>query len=264
MSGTITHPRLERARVLIFDIETTPNLGYVWGKWKQNVVRFESEWHMLSFAWKWLGEKHTHVLGLDDFELYDTDPADDFALVKTLRDLLDEADVAIAHNLAGFDAPRVNARMLVHGIDPPSPYREIDTLRVAKKAFAFNSNRLDDLCRALGIGQKADTGGFDTWLRCMAGDPSAWARMKRYNRQDVAILEELYERLVPWVPNHPNMALLDDRPTACPRCGDEAGFESKGWRYYQVTRRRVWRCKACGGSVASRRLEKHDAGMVPA
>ena len=55
------------ARVLLYDIETVPNLAYVWGKWEQNVIRFESEWHMLCFAYKWLGEKKTHVVALPDF-----------------------------------------------------------------------------------------------------------------------------------------------------------------------------------------------------
>ena len=48
---------------------------------------------------------------------------------------------------------------------------------VARRNFMFNSNSLGDLGQTLGLGGKGDTGGFDTWLQCMAGDPKAWRRM---------------------------------------------------------------------------------------
>lgn len=255
---------MTQPRVLIYDIETAPNLGYVWGKWRQNVVHFQSEWYILCFAYKWLDERSTRVVALPDFDLYQTEPDNDRLLVGALRDLLDEADVTIAHNVTGFDAPRARSRMLAHGIDPPSPSKDIDTLRVARRQFAFNGNRLDDLCRALGVGVKAETGGFGTWLGCMSGDPKAWKQMTRYNRQDVVILEELYRRLRPWIPNHPNMALIAGRPDSCPRCGASEGFEARGWRYYNVTRRRRFRCRACRGYVMGRHLERTDVAKVSA
>lgn len=252
------------ARVLLYDIETSPNLGYVWGKWKQNVIRFEEEWHLLCFAYKWLGERSTHVVALPDFPRYRRDKTNDRDVTAALRELLDEADIAIGHNVSGFDGPRAKTRMLVHGFDPPSPVREVDTLTIARRNFAFTGNRLDDLVKVLGIGHKGETGGFDTWLGCMRGDEAAWRRMKRYNRQDVVILEKLYERLLPWIPNHPNMAVIGDRPDACPKCGAEDGFDSRGWRYYTVSRRRVFRCRACRGSVMGRRLERSDVAKVSA
>lgn len=253
------------ARVLLYDIETAPNLGYVWGKWKQNIIQFEHEWYVLCFAYKWLGDRQTHVVALPDFaETFADDPSNDAHVVRALRDLLDEAHVTIAHNVLGFDGPRARSRMLVHGIDPPSPAREIDTLRVARREFAFNSNRLDDLARVLDIGRKADTGGFDTWLGCMNGDPAAWRKMTRYNRQDVVLLEKVYGRLLPWIPNHPNMALIGDRPDSCPKCGNESGFESRGWRYYAVSRRRAFRCHKCRSIVFGRRLERSDVAKVAA
>ena len=42
-------------RVLLFDIESSPNLSWTWGKWDQNVLRFEREWYILAISWTWLG-----------------------------------------------------------------------------------------------------------------------------------------------------------------------------------------------------------------
>ena len=109
------------SKVLLFDIENTPNLSYTWGKWQQDVNRFEKEWWMLCFGYKWLGESRTYVEALPDFRGYERDRTNDKALVTRLRDLIDEADVVVAHNGNKFDMPKSRARWLVHGIDPPAP-----------------------------------------------------------------------------------------------------------------------------------------------
>ena len=73
------------ARVVLLDIETSPNLGYVWGLWDQNVIEFENEWNILCFAWKVLGEKATHVVSRPDFaKEYKADPDDDVMVCEEL------------------------------------------------------------------------------------------------------------------------------------------------------------------------------------
>lgn len=248
------HPD-DGARVLIYDIETSPNLGYVWGKWRQNVVAFERQWYILSFAWKWLGAKEIHCLGLPDFPLYKKDPANDRALVEQLHELFCQADVTVTHNGVAFDNKKANTRFLVHGMAPPPPRKEIDTLQVARRHFGFTSNRLGDLCALLGLPSKGDPGGFSTWLGCMNGDPKAWAKMKRYNRQDIPTLETLYLRLRPWMPNHPNLNIYGDRPDSCPRCGHRR-LQARGYRVAGVTMRRQFQCGRCKGYSMGREI--HD------
>jgi hypothetical protein len=252
----------DEVKILIWDIETAPSLGYVWGKWEQNVLAFEQEWYILTVAWKWLGEKTTHVLGLDDFDLYKKEPENDRELARLAWELFNEADIVVAHNGVAFDTKKAQARMILHGFDPPTSFKEVDTLQLARKSFAFTSNRLGDLCQQLGIGGKAETGGFETWLGCLRGDPKAWSRMKRYNRRDVAILEQLYLKLRPWSRSHPNLATISGRADACPKCGASDGFDSKGWAYTQVSKRQKLRCKACRGIVYGRQLTRTDAEHV--
>lgn len=246
------------ARVLLFDIENTPNRSYTWGKWQQDVHRFEQEWWMLCYGWKWLGERRTYVTAQPDFSRYAKRRSDDEQLVRSLRDLIDEADVVVAHNGDKFDLPKARARWAVHGIDPPSPVKTVDTLKVARRYFMFNSNSLGDLGETLGLGSKGSTGGFETWLGCMDGDPKAWARMIRYCRQDVVLLEQVYMRLRPFIEQgHPNLALMDDdKPTACPRCGSTRPLQSHGWRYANVTKRRQFRCRDCGAFSSGRAVVK--------
>ena len=154
--------------------------------------------------------------------------------------------------------------MAVHGLEPPTGFKEVDTLQVARKQFKFTSNRLDDLCRVLGIGEKHETGGFSTWEGCMEGDEKAWRKMKTYNRHDVILLEALYLRLLPWMTNHPNMAVMSDKPDACPKCGArQSQIQSRGWRYYQLTKRRAFRCAMCRGIFYGRSFVKSDAQNVP-
>lgn len=249
-------------RILIWDVETSPSLGWVWQKWQADVLSFETEWHLLTVAWKFLGDKHVQVRGLPDFERYASNHEDDYDLAALAHSLFCEADIVVAHNGIAFDTKKAQARMIIHGFDPPTPFKEVDTLRVARGHFAFTSNRLGDVCTSLGIGAKAEPGGFQTWLGCINGDLEAWKKMKRYNKHDVVILEQLYLKLRPWMTRHPNLATIGDVMSACPKCGSTAGMHSRGWTASSVSRRRVFQCKACGGYSSGRVIERSEAQYV--
>lgn len=244
--------------MLVFDIETSPALGWIWQLHQTDVIEVEQQWFILSFAYRWLGEKTVHSVALPDFpKRYKRDPEDDYEVVSALWHLFNEADIVVSHNGLRFDQPRARARFLVHNFDPPTPFREIDTLQVARKKFNFLSNRLDALCRQLGIGGKAGHAGFATWRGCMKGDPKAWATMVRYNKRDVEMLEELYLRLRPWIDNHPNLAVIENRPEACPKCGAEGQMQARGsYKVNAVTRNKRWQCQSCGGFSHTRLAEK--------
>lgn len=212
---------VKTVKTLIFDIETMANLAYVWGKYEQNVIRYEKEWYMLSFAYKWLGEKQTYVASLPDFESYKKDKTDDRELVKLLHSLFDAADIIIAHNGASFDVKKSNAKFIEHGLPPPSYYKVIDTKLVAKRYFNFNSNKLDDLGNILGLGRKVETGGFDLWMGCASGDMKSWKKMCIYNKQDVVLLEKIYLKMRGWMSTHPNVGIFEHDIFWCPKCGSK-------------------------------------------
>jgi hypothetical protein len=179
---------------------------------------FEQEWYLLCFAAKWLGGKmETHAL--PDFKSYKRGSENDLLLVTELWKLLDEADVVIAHNGDQFDIKKANARFTFYNLPPPSPYKTIDTLKVARRYFNFTSNKLDDLGKHLGYGRKLVHTGFNLWKGCMTGDPEAWKKMIAYNKRDVVLLEQIYLHFRPWIVGHPNVAVLSEKPESCPNCG---------------------------------------------
>src|SRR5690606_1184190 len=88
--------------------------------------------------------------------------------------------------------------LLLAGYPPPTPWKDIDLLRIARRRFRFTSNKLQNLCYELGLPLKVETGGFDLWKRCADGDPVAWKEMRTYNIQDVIVTEQLMDRMRPW------------------------------------------------------------------
>ena len=245
-------------KILLFDIETSPNLAYVWKKYEQDVLAYEQEWFMLCFSYLWLGEDIVRTVALPDFKTaYKADHTDDFKVVEKLHGLFTDASVVIGHNSNSFDNKKTNARFLYHGFDPPEPYKTIDTCLVARKYFSYNSNKLGDLGETLGLGSKGTTSGFSTWLGCMSGEKTAWAEMRSYNARDVELLREVYLRLRPWIDNHPNVAFMEGETAAplCPKCGSD-NLIKQGVRYNRTTASQRWSCQECGGWSFSRLSEK--------
>lgn len=245
-----------KPQILLFDIETAPNLGYVWGKYEQNVIEYTSEWYMLAWSCKWLGGKQT-TKGLIDYDGYQPQSENDSALVKDLYELIAQADVVVGHNGDKFDIRRSNTRFVEHGLKPPEPYRTVDTCKVARRYFGFNSNKLDDLGRRLGVGRKAPTGGFDLWKGCMAGDKKAWNRMKRYNAQDVRLLEAVYLKLLPWITNHPHVGILSEVENGCRNCGG-THLQRRGVMVTQTGKKPRYSCQDCGTWMTGKHTKVTD------
>lgn len=242
-------------KVLILDIETAPMKGVFWGVWKQNIGmnQVEQDWYILTYAAKWLGSDEVLFDGLIEYQdLYKKEPENDIRVMESLHALLDEADLVVAHNGKRFDIPKINARFLGHGMMPPSPYKQVDTLQVVKKKFALQRNTLEFVATFLGLGGKMQHAGMDMWLGCMAGDLHAWRDMIKYNIQDVELLEDVYLKLLPWIDQHPNMALYhDDNDPRCPKCGG-THINWRGYAYTPLGKFHRFQCKSCGGWGRSR------------
>ena len=232
-----------KPKVLFFDIETAPNLGYVWGKFEQNVIEYTQEWYMLAWSAKWQNGKHVSRC-LADYEGYVPNTENDKDLVTELWKLFDEADVIIGHNGDKFDIKRTNTRFIEHGMTPPEPYKTVDTLKAARRHFSFNSNKLDDLGRRLGVGRKLKHSGFALWTGCMSGDEKSWNLMKKYNRQDVLLLERVYDKLLPWIAGHPNIAVLSGVENGCRNCGSR-NLQKQGFAITATGKSQRYKCKDC-------------------
>lgn len=233
-----------KAQVAYIDIETAPLTGLSWGIWETNVMEVIQDWYMLSFAVKW-NSGAIEVFSLPMYKGYKKDKQNDKALVADLWAILDKADVVIGHNADKFDIKKANARFLVHGMRPPSPYKTVDTLKIARKHFKFDSNRLDDLGRYLGVGRKLPTTGKNLWLGCMNGDFDSWQLMEKYNKQDVKLLYDVHQKLHPWATSYPNMALYVGEDGLCPHCTEDK-LQKRGPGYTKTGVHQRFQCTGCG------------------
>jgi DNA polymerase elongation subunit (family B) len=238
------------AKLLFLDIETAPILMTSWSQRPPyaGAVYVVRDTYILMASWKWSHERTVQTAALPDFPRYKRNRHDDKDLCRILHRLLDEADIVCAHNGDAFDIKKINSRLITNGFEPPSPFKTIDTLKAARRAFKFDSNKLDNIGRYLNEGRKIPNTGADLWRGCVEdGDPKSWRIMRRYCKQDTELLAKVYERVKPWMPNHIDMRpyLKINEKTLCPTCGgihtQRRGISvSKSRRYERM------HCQDCG------------------
>lgn len=228
-------------RILTLDIETAPALAHVWRLWDENIplARLVEHGTVICFGAKWLDERN--VMTFSDF--HDGHEA----MVEAAHRLIDEADAIVHYNGTRFDMKHLRREMLLQGLTPPSPHRDIDLLGVVKREFKFDSNKLDFVAQELGLGAKVKHDGFELWKGCMADDPKAWRKMLTYCRGDVRLTEKLYKRLMGWHRSHPNVALYDGLEDVCPTCAT-ADIMKRGIAYTPTRRYQRYQCQnpSCG------------------
>lgn len=181
------------SKVLLYDIETTPLLAYVWNRYDEGVIKVVKESELLCVAYKWLGEDRVQCISRKG-------KADDRNVVEALHKLFSQAQQIVAHNGDRFDFKKTTARMAFYNLPPIHKIPSVDTLKLARSRFSFSSNKLDDLGLYLGLGRKHKHSGFELWERCMADEPKAWVEMIKYNIKDVELLERVYRHFEPWIP----------------------------------------------------------------
>lgn len=251
----------DKLRVLFYDIETAPLLAYIWRPDDRyvNHDRLIHDSFMLCWSAKWQGDKRMHSGVLTSAE---ATAQDDGRVVQDLADLVREADVIVGHNADFFDSPMLNNRLLVLGLQPMGPKKSIDTCKLAKKHLRLAYRKLDYLGEILGLGKKIRT-DFALWEDCYHGDDKALARMLRYNRRDVILLEGVYDKLVPYVKGLPRLAEPDfDGQTACPHCGSVT-LMKRGIHHTNVSSFQQWHCGDCLKYSRSRSAEKLHFSVAP-
>lgn len=239
----------QEPRVLLFDIETAPMSAHVWTLWKNDVAlnQIVADWHILSWSAKWLHDSADKIMYADQRDAKNVE--DDSKLLKGIWKLLDEADVVITQNGRDFDQKKLYARFILTGMSPPSSFKHIDTLQIAKRNFAFSSNRLEYLSSRLGSKYKKLTkrkfAGHELWKECLAGNLDAWKEMELYNKQDVLALEEVYRRLQPWDSSGVNFSWYSDSNKHVCQCGSTKS-QKRGYSFTMAGKFQRFQCQECG------------------
>lgn len=169
------------------------NLAWVWDVWDQNIYPNQIVKHKrtICFAAKWIGAKRPFFFS--EFHHGHEEMA------KQAWRLLDQADAVVSYNGKRFDNKHLNTEFKLLGYKPPAHFQHIDLLQITRREFAFGSNKLESVAERLGLGQKEEHEGFALWLKCEAGDKSAWKRMRAYNRKDVLLTEQLFLDYEAWL-----------------------------------------------------------------
>lgn len=201
---------------------------------------------MICFGWKWLGSDKVYTYSLtDDMKRFKKDPSDDFSVVKRLYDVIKCADIIVGHNMAGFDWKKFYARVIYYGLPPIAKPEIVDTLKQARKLAYFTSNKMAYLTKHLRIGEKPKHSS-DMWLRILRGDAQAVQEAAIYCSGDVIETEKMYQRLLPYMEDHPNVGLWRaDGIDACRNCGSDhlavgASRVTKSGKYKR------YQCQDCG------------------
>ncbi len=225
-------------RVLLIDIETSLQLSYHFGQWGVNInpALTVEPTRMLCFAAKWLGEP-----GVRFASEWDDGRS---VMVEYAWQLLDEADAVVHYYGSRFDVPHLNREFFVAGMTPPSPFKQVDLKLAVSKRFKFDSNKLEFISRACGLEGKLKHEGAGLWRKVQEGDAAAQKRMEEYNIRDTVLLEECYERLLPWIPNPPHRHLYEGAG-GCPNCGQDT-VEKNGLYRTALSVYDLYTCGACG------------------
>lgn len=172
-----------------------------------------TEWpRTICAAWRWYGEEEVHFAA--EWEVGGNN-----GFLRRLWEVADECDIAIGHNAGGFDFPILAGDWAMLGLPAPSPFKIIDTLKVARSAFSMPSNTLDSLAKRLGVESKSDKYDVRVAQAAVDGDKEAQARIEGYNRGDIIASEALFDRLRPYAKGIPHLGMWTDDELACPSCG---------------------------------------------
>ena len=228
---------MDRPRVILWDLETSHNIVAAFQLRQHYAIPHDNilqERYIICAAWKELGHGPVHSAV--------TLRGNDKSICVQLHRLLSRVDVAIAHNGDAFDLKFVETRMVFHGLPPLPPLTTIDTLKVARKRFRFNNNRLDYLGKFLGVGAKHSTSP-GLWVKVLRQDPSAIRALAAYNKHDVILLERVFRKLQPYTPTRLIIPAMTRR---CVRCGSpRVHFQGERWSRTGAYQR--LRCRSCGG-----------------
>lgn len=118
-------------KILFIDIETSSLSLAAFSMFNVNasLEQLEGDWNILSFCAKWAYSEEIIYYDLRE----QTTPTDDRYLCEKLWELLDDSDFVIGHNSKRFDSKKIFARMFHWGMSKPKPFRQIDTLEIAKR-----------------------------------------------------------------------------------------------------------------------------------
>lgn len=233
----MTKTTIADQKLLLLDIETKPTSAYVWrayGEQNIGVDQIIEPGSVICVGAKWAGEKETFLFS--DWEHGHVD------MLLAVHEMMSFADAIITYNGDRFDLPILQGEFLLNGLGPTPPCTSIDCIKAVRK-FGLFMNKLAYIGPLLVGASKVATGGFSLWTAVMAGEPWAQAKMAKYCKQDVILLEKLYIKIRPFILNHPHLGKVGAHQ--CGACGS-VRVQSRGSRRTKAFKIQRLQCVECG------------------
>lgn len=266
LNTRLTKNAAQSVHILTADIERIPGVAQVQHRgltitgefwdlsgWKHVIGRRIHaddvlEWpRTICAAGKWYGDRNVMFVS-------EWDDGGHEAFMRTVWEWYDTAAIVVGHNLARFDSKHLKAAWAEYGWPSPSPWKTVDTLSIARAEFAFESNTLDALCKRLGVVAKNGKYDVEVARKALAGDAVAQRKLAAYNKGDIRATEALYDRLRPYIKNHPHLSMFTGEEWGCPNCGEKnLSTNPTGEAFTLVQRYRAYVCPRCGTHVRGNR-----------
>jgi len=229
----------DQLKVLLLDLELSYAMAYIFPSKKPQYISPKNIKHhqfVVCAAYKWLHEVSTYVVKIKNAK-----SRNDKNIAVKLHELMTEADIIVAHNGDRFDIKHCNTMFITHGLGPIPERKSIDTLKMARKYFAFAGNDLDSLSKRFGGKGKATK---PCWFKLTDGVASEVDIAAEYCKGDIIELERVFIAIRPFIRKLPHLGTLKDI-TECHACGSKRlvkkGKEFDGHRLYKRVK-----CKECG------------------
>ena len=176
---------LDESKVAFLDIETTDfsaDIGI-----------------MLSWAIKFPGADEVISDVITKKELFNG--TFDRRICQSLVDEIKKIDVIVTYFGTGFDNVFLRTRCLILGIDFPvyGSIKHYDVYYTARSKLKLHSKRLDSVAKALGCSSQKTPVDISEWQKARWGNKESLGYVLEHNRLDVFVLEEVYNKLRPFV-----------------------------------------------------------------
>ena len=242
-----------KPRILVYDIETSPVRAWTFQIGREINIDYDQiidgdRFDIICIGWKWLDEKEVHCLDWG-CKKQDSEP-----MISEFTKVIEQADLAIAHNGDKFDLRQINTQRLISKKPPIAWPATEDTLKQFRKHFYLPSYKLDFIAKLL-LGEGKGKMVFKDWKDIVQNkDPEALAKMIKYCKRDVSITARCFKRAMAFfTPKIHAGVVLSKGRDSCPRCGSkESG--SKGVRYTTVGKFSRRQCKKCGTTYRGKKI----------
>lgn len=233
----------DKPKRLFFDIEVsfnvvaTWNIGYNLSISHENILK---ERAIICICYKWEDDSKVCYLKWNN--------GDDKQILKKFIGILNSADEIVGHNSDRFDLKWLRTRCIYHNIPMFPDYHSIDTLKLSRSGFKFNSNRLDYIGGYLGVGRKLKNEGFELWKNIVLSNSSkSMLKMIKYCSQDVKLLEKVFKKLNSYTRHKHHLGVLYDHDKcSCPNCTSDKTISNRRRITATGIKKIQMNCRDCG------------------